>query len=49
VLARADARLHLYGKLTPAPGRKLGHVLLVDDDTDRALENARRLIEQLTP
>jgi len=49
VLARADARLHLYGKDAPAPGRKMGHVLLLDDDTDRALANAEHLIAALAP
>ncbi|MDX2091142.1 MAG: 5-(carboxyamino)imidazole ribonucleotide synthase [Kofleriaceae bacterium] len=49
VLARPEARLHLYGKDAPAPGRKMGHVVLLDDDTDRALVTADRLIEQLTP
>jgi len=49
VLARPEARLHLYGKDAPAPGRKMGHVLLLDDDTDRALATAEQLIETLTP
>lgn len=49
VLARPEARLHLYGKDAPAPGRKMGHVVLLDDDTDRALGNAEALIAQLTP
>ena len=49
VLARSDAHLHLYGKDAPAPGRKMGHVLLLDDDTDRALESAEALIAALTP
>ena len=49
VLALPNARLHLYGKDAPAPGRKMGHVLLLDDDTDRALATADRLIETLTP
>jgi phosphoribosylaminoimidazole carboxylase (NCAIR synthetase) len=48
VLARPEARLHLYGKDAPAPGRKMGHVLLLDDDTDRALATAESLIEALT-
>ena len=48
VLARPEARLHLYGKDMPAPGRKMGHVLLLDDDTDRALVTAERLIESLS-
>jgi len=49
VLARPEARLHLYGKDAPAPGRKMGHVVLLDDDTDRALLTAEALIAQLTP
>jgi 5-(carboxyamino)imidazole ribonucleotide synthase len=49
VLARPEARLHLYGKDAPAPGRKMGHVLLLDDDTDRALATAEQLIHALTP
>ena len=48
VLDRTDAHLHLYGKAAPAPGRKMGHVLLLDDDTDRALETAEQLIQALT-
>lgn len=47
VLARPEARLHLYGKLMPAPGRKMGHVLLLDDDTERALRTAEELVAQL--
>jgi 5-(carboxyamino)imidazole ribonucleotide synthase len=49
VLARPEARLHLYGKLAPAPGRKMGHVLLLDDDTDRALAHAEAMLAALTP
>jgi 5-(carboxyamino)imidazole ribonucleotide synthase len=47
VLARPEARLHLYGKDAPAPGRKMGHVTLLDDDTDRALGTAQGLIATL--
>ena len=47
VLARADAHLHLYGKDAPAPGRKMGHVVLLDDDTDRALATAEQLVAEL--
>jgi 5-(carboxyamino)imidazole ribonucleotide synthase len=47
VLARPEARLHLYGKDGPAPGRKMGHVVLLDDDTDRALATAEALIATL--
>ncbi len=48
VIDRPDAHLHLYGKVAPAPGRKMGHVLLLDDDTDRALEVAEQLVQSLT-
>lgn len=47
VLARPEARLHLYGKDAPAPGRKMGHVVLLDDDSDRALATAEALVEAL--
>jgi phosphoribosylaminoimidazole carboxylase (NCAIR synthetase) len=43
-----EARLHLNGKDRAAPGRKMGHVLLLDDDTDRALATAEALIARLT-
>lgn len=49
VLARPEARLHLYGKDAPAPGRKMGHLLLLDDDTERALTTANELIDRLMP
>jgi 5-(carboxyamino)imidazole ribonucleotide synthase len=49
VLARPEARLHLYGKDAPAPGRKMGHIVLLDDDTDRSLVTAEALISVLTP
>jgi 5-(carboxyamino)imidazole ribonucleotide synthase len=48
VLGLPEARLHLYGKDLAAPGRKMGHVLLLDDDTDRALTTADNLISALT-
>src|SRR5262249_8273046 len=47
VLARPEARLHLYGKDAPAPGRKMGHVLLLDAATDPALTTAESLIAAL--
>ncbi|MEZ4361417.1 MAG: 5-(carboxyamino)imidazole ribonucleotide synthase [Kofleriaceae bacterium] len=47
VLAYPEARLHLYGKDAAGPGRKMGHVLLLDDDTERALGRAQRLAEVL--
>jgi 5-(carboxyamino)imidazole ribonucleotide synthase len=48
VLDHPEARLHLYGKELPAPGRKMGHVLLLDDDTDRALATADQILEELS-
>jgi 5-(carboxyamino)imidazole ribonucleotide synthase len=48
VLARPEARLHLYGKDAPAPGRKMGHVVLLDDDTTRGLATAAALHEALS-
>jgi 5-(carboxyamino)imidazole ribonucleotide synthase len=47
VLERPEAHLHVYGKERPAPGRKMGHVLLLDDDTNRALETAEHLLQAL--
>jgi 5-(carboxyamino)imidazole ribonucleotide synthase len=47
VLARPEARLHLYGKDAPSPGRKMGHIVLLDDDSDRALATAESLIATL--
>ncbi len=32
VLSHPTARLHLYGKKRPAVGRKMGHVLILDED-----------------
>ncbi len=47
VLAMPEARLHLYGKDAAGPGRKMGHVLFLDDDTDRALARAQQLTQLL--
>jgi 5-(carboxyamino)imidazole ribonucleotide synthase len=46
---RADpgVSLHLYGKRTPAPGRKMGHLTVLDPDPQAALDRAlaaRRLL-----
>jgi len=49
ILSLPEARLHLYGKTEPRPGRKMGHVLLLDDDPQRALRNGEALLEMLTP
>jgi 5-(carboxyamino)imidazole ribonucleotide synthase len=38
--AEPGVSLHLYGKSTPAPGRKMGHLTVLDDDPERALRRA---------
>jgi 5-(carboxyamino)imidazole ribonucleotide synthase len=48
VLSLPEARLHLYGKDLAAPGRKMGHVVLLGDDTDASLAKADNLIAALT-
>jgi 5-(carboxyamino)imidazole ribonucleotide synthase len=47
VLADAQAKLHLYGKTVARPGRKMGHVLLLDDDASVALRRAHDLFDRL--
>jgi len=34
-------KLHLYGKRTPAPGRKMGHLTILDPDREIALARVR--------
>lgn len=48
VLADANAALHLYGKKDPRPGRKMGHITVVAQSADQAVEHARRLKAELT-
>jgi 5-(carboxyamino)imidazole ribonucleotide synthase len=43
LLALPAARVHLYGK-TPRPGRKVGHVTLVDPD-ERTVQRAAALAD----
>lgn len=47
VLSTPEARLHLYGKSEPRPGRKMGHVLLLDEDPYRALRTGEALMASL--
>ncbi len=47
VLAEPSAHLHLYGKRTARPGRKMGHLTVVDDDPGAAEVVARRLRESV--
>lgn len=47
VLSRPEARLHLYGKSEPRPGRKMGHVLIVDENPSSALRAGEDLLRRL--
>jgi 5-(carboxyamino)imidazole ribonucleotide synthase len=50
VCEMADVKLHLYGKLQPRPGRKMGHLTALAPDTETArerVEEARRRLEGL--
>jgi 5-(carboxyamino)imidazole ribonucleotide synthase len=40
-LARPGVALHLYGKATPRPGRKMGHLTVVAGDPEAAERSAR--------
>ena len=39
-LSDEDVKLHLYGKKEPRPGRKMGHLTVVADTADEAVEKA---------
>jgi 5-(carboxyamino)imidazole ribonucleotide synthase len=41
VLALPGAHLHLYGKLAPRRGRKMGHLTITADTLESALATAR--------
>ena len=49
-LMRRDpgVRVHLYGKRTPAPGRKMGHLTVLDATREAALDRARAARRILT-
>jgi len=49
LLAHPGVRLHLYGKDHPKPGRKMGHFLLLEKNSDRLLNEAEALLRGLTP
>jgi len=42
-------KLHLYGKATPRPGRKMGHLTALAGSADDALRTVRAAREALTP
>ena len=49
VLAEPGARLHLYGKTEPRPGRKMGHLTVIGDSVDAAVARAIGLREGVRP
>ena len=48
-LAVPGARLHLYGKAEARPGRKMGHITVVADTVDEAVERAMAARAVLQP
>ncbi len=49
LLADPAATLHLYGKLEPRPGRKMGHYTCIAPTVDEALDTALRLRDLVSP
>lgn len=47
LLAHPQAKLHLYGKREPRPGRKMGHCTCVDASVEQALAVAREIKGEL--
>ena len=37
-----DVKLHLYGKLTPRAGRKMGHLTALASTAEQALDDVQR-------
>ena len=48
LLTHPQVRLHLYGKSHAAPGRKMGHVLLMAENLDQALHHTETFLRSLT-
>ncbi len=46
-LAERDVKLHLYGKLEPRPGRKMGHLTALAEDAQTAAKKVRAAREAL--
>ncbi len=47
LLSEPSVKLHLYGKTEARPGRKMGHFTVLDATTEKALERALHLKQQL--
>jgi 5-(carboxyamino)imidazole ribonucleotide synthase len=43
VLARRQAKLHLYGKHAAKPGRKMGHVVVLEPTLEAAVATGEAL------
>src|SRR5262249_11853976 len=48
-LAHPEVELHLYGKATPRPGRKMGHLTALGDTREEALARVPGPREALAP
>ena len=44
-----NVKLHLYGKLSARPGRKMGHLTAIGSDVENALADVKRARALLTP
>ena len=49
LLERPNVMLHLYGKKSARPGRKMGHFNVLSSSAETALKEARSLHAELTP
>jgi 5-(carboxyamino)imidazole ribonucleotide synthase len=47
ILGHPRAKLHLYGKLEPRPGRKMGHYCLLAETVEKALREALEIRQEL--
>ena len=47
ILSHPRAKLHLYGKLEPRPGRKMGHYCLLGESVEKALREALKIRQDL--
>ena len=49
VAAMADVKIHLYGKVDPRPGRKMGHLVAFGASPEEAAARVRAARAALTP
>jgi 5-(carboxyamino)imidazole ribonucleotide synthase len=47
VLSQPETRLHLYDKVDARPGRKMGHILVLNDDPEVARKTGETLLARL--